>query len=25
NEWLRVEDFHFGVRAYCAYLSALAR
>ncbi|HEY7034226.1 MAG TPA: dipeptidase [Thermomicrobiales bacterium] len=25
NEWLRVEDFHFGVRAYCAYLTALAR
>jgi acetylornithine deacetylase/succinyl-diaminopimelate desuccinylase-like protein len=25
NEWLRVDDFHFGVRAYCAYLNALAR
>ncbi|HKG25672.1 MAG TPA: dipeptidase [Thermomicrobiales bacterium] len=25
NEWLRVEDFHLGVRAYCAYLTALAR
>jgi acetylornithine deacetylase/succinyl-diaminopimelate desuccinylase-like protein len=25
NEWIRIEDFHLGVRAYCAYLSALAR
>ena len=23
NEWLRVDDFHLGVRAYCAYLEAL--
>jgi acetylornithine deacetylase/succinyl-diaminopimelate desuccinylase-like protein len=25
NEWIRVDDFHFGARAYCAYLTALAR
>ncbi len=25
NEWLRVDDFHLGARAYCAYLNALAR
>lgn len=25
NEWLKVEDFHFGISAYCAYLESLAR